>query len=120
MKFLKKFVALALVLATVLSISAVALAGKTLTWSDHYGSGTLYSNTPGDVNHYVRNLQYDLRQVLEDSNLKVDGYYGKATKDAVKAFQEANSLSVDGMAGPATKAALFSQVSCSGDHPQDK
>jgi murein L,D-transpeptidase YcbB/YkuD len=39
--------------------------------------------------------------------LDVDGLYGAATKDAVKAFQTANKLTVDGWAGKNTQKLLF-------------
>ena len=125
--FIKRLVALALVVITLLSISAVAMAA-TLTWSDHYGPGILYSSTQGDVNAYVRNLQYDLREILDldPEDFKVDGKYGTKTKDAVKYFQQymninySYDLDVDGVAGPETKAALYHLSKCSGDHPEDK
>jgi hypothetical protein len=38
--------------------------------------------------------------------LKVDGFYGTRTRDAVRAFQKATKLTVDGVIGPKTWAAL--------------
>lgn len=38
--------------------------------------------------------------------LKVDGYYGPKTRDAVKTFQRHHKLTVDGVVGPKTWAAL--------------
>lgn len=124
--FIKRLVALALVIVSVFSISAVAMA-DTLTWSDHYGPGILYSNTQGDVNAYVRNLQYDLRRILklDPDDFQVDGIYGDDTKAAVKYFQQymnitySYDLDVDGVAGPETKAALYHLSHCTGDHPED-
>lgn len=40
------------------------------------------------------------------ANLVVDGWYGDATKEAVKVFQQANNLTVDGWAGTDTQKAL--------------
>lgn len=40
------------------------------------------------------------------AKLDVDGYYGNATKTAVKAFQSSHGLDADGWVGPLTQAAL--------------
>lgn len=53
----------------------------------------------------VKNLQTTLNDAL-DLNLKVDGIFGKATKNAVRTFQRANNLKIDGIIGPKTKARL--------------
>jgi hypothetical protein len=52
----------------------------------------------------VRELQALL--VRAGHAVKVDGDYGTATKDAVKAFQQAAGITVDGVAGPETVRAL--------------
>lgn len=52
----------------------------------------------------VRELQALL--VRAGFPVKVDGDFGPATRDAVKAFQTARNLTVDGVAGPETIAAL--------------
>ncbi|WP_342515276.1 peptidoglycan-binding protein [Sporosarcina sp. FSL K6-1522] len=52
----------------------------------------------------VKELQQLLNRI--GYKLDVDGLYGPATTNAIKAFQKANSLTVDGSAGPATMAAL--------------
>ncbi|WP_265518980.1 N-acetylmuramidase domain-containing protein [Nitratireductor luteus] len=52
----------------------------------------------------VRELQALL--VRAGHSVKVDGDYGTATRDAVRAFQKANGLDVDGVAGPETMRAL--------------
>ena len=121
MKNMKKILALALVIVSVLAIAAPALA---LTWTEHYGPGTLYSNTEGNVRRYIRNVQYDIRAVT-GYQVTVDGYYGNGTKAAVKYFQKymndnhGYSLAEDGICGPQTKDALMSMCSCTGDHPND-
>lgn len=50
----------------------------------------------------------DLQTLLNRAGfpVKVDGDYGKATRDAVKAFQRRYSVEVDGVVGPATQRAL--------------
>ena len=53
----------------------------------------------------VKELQDRLRAAGHDPGPS-DGWYGKSTANAVKAYQEANGLTVDGDAGPATLAKL--------------
>jgi peptidoglycan hydrolase-like protein with peptidoglycan-binding domain len=53
----------------------------------------------------VKELQDKLRAAGFDPGAS-DGWYGKKTADAVKAYQEANGLTVDGDAGPQTLAKL--------------
>ena len=52
----------------------------------------------------VRDVQAML--VLSGYKVVIDGDFGKATKDAVIAFQKANGLSGDGIVGPKTQLAL--------------
>jgi murein L,D-transpeptidase YcbB/YkuD len=53
----------------------------------------------------VRLVQERLRAEV-DSSLKVDGYFGPATRAAVRTFQQMHDLAVDGQVGPATWALL--------------
>lgn len=53
----------------------------------------------------VKTLQDRLRAAGFDPGAS-DGWYGKNTADAVKAYQQANGLTVDGDAGPQTLAKL--------------
>ncbi len=55
----------------------------------------------------VVNLQMRLKD-LGYFNYKVTGYYGSATLEAVKYFQEKNDLQVDGTVGPETRRVLYS------------
>lgn len=55
----------------------------------------------------VVDLQMRLRD-LGYFNYKVTGYYGTATADAVRLFQEQNGLTVDGTVGPETRKVLYS------------
>ena len=47
----------------------------------------------------------------------VDGVYGEATEDAVKAFQRQNNLSGDGQAGEATQSKLYSDSAKENSRP---
>lgn len=60
----------------------------------------------GDEGDAVRALQSKLKSKGYLSGL-VDGSYGSATEEAVKAFQRANGISADGKAGSSTLKALF-------------
>jgi len=53
----------------------------------------------------VKELQDKLRAAGHDPGAS-DGWYGKKTADAVRAYQEANGLKVDGDAGPQTLSKL--------------
>ncbi|MCR5855976.1 N-acetylmuramidase domain-containing protein [Mesorhizobium sp. J428] len=63
--------------------------------------GLLRMGSKGDA---VRDLQTLLRRA--GHAIHVDGDFGPATRDAVRAFQTAAGLDADGIAGPATLAAL--------------
>lgn len=58
----------------------------------------------GDTGLQVKLLQENL--IKAGLKLKVDGSYGPATENAVKAFQTSNKLASDGFYGPQTKAKL--------------
>ena len=61
------------------------------------GLSALISLEPGDTGELVKLLQDKLE-------VKVDGAYGKATLDAVEAYQHDNGLEASGIADPATLA----------------
>ena len=60
---------------------------------------------PGDEGERVRQLQEDL-VAIGYSTGGIDGKYGPATEEAVRAFQTSSGLVVDGVAGALTLAAL--------------
>ena len=62
---------------------------------------------PGSSGKAVRTLQTRLK-ALGYYRGTVDGDYGKATQDAVKAFQQGNGLTADGVAGGSTFSKLYS------------
>lgn len=60
-----------------------------------------YRELNNTYNETTRELQECLNYIM-NAGLKVDGYYGIKTHDAVKAFQSKYGLTVDGDAGPQT------------------
>ena len=105
MKNMKKILALALVIVSVLAISIPALAA---VWSDRYGAIELYTNS-GD-NHDIMRMQTDLNTYFKNIpayQLTVDGYFGKNTKATVIEFQRRMGLTQDGRVGPNTKDKLW-------------
>ena len=62
----------------------------------------------GDQNHPVRTLQYLLR--ARNHPVTVDGSFGAATENAVRAFQQEKKLAVDGIVGAQTWTALVVTV----------
>lgn len=60
----------------------------------------------GDRGEAVRRLQARLQE-LGYLTGKVDGIFGKQTKEALQYFQRLNGLSVDGIAGPKTYQKLY-------------
>lgn len=105
---MKKFIALVLAILTLTAVCIPAAMALT-AWQERYGTVDLYTNTQGDVNGYVRNLQTDLNK-YGNYGLAVDGYFGSGTKAAVKKFQTAVGLTADGWAGNNTKKALYNAV----------
>lgn len=73
------------------------------------GSSISYNTLrPGDSGTAVTNLQYTLYELGYYSGT-IDGSYGDATTNAVKAFQKRNKVSpVDGIAGNTTLQKLYS------------
>jgi peptidoglycan hydrolase-like protein with peptidoglycan-binding domain len=57
----------------------------------------------------VKKVQAQLNAAL-DYQLTVDGYFGKATKDAVMYVQEQNNVEVDGIVGPVTWDIIFNNI----------
>jgi peptidoglycan hydrolase-like protein with peptidoglycan-binding domain len=61
--------------------------------------------SPGATSETVRRLQRALRRT-PNLGLVVDGVFGPATENAVRAFQQGAGLVVDGIVGPQTWAKL--------------
>lgn len=56
----------------------------------------------------VSEIQNRLKELGLYTEPKITGYFGPATQDAVKAFQEASGMAADGIVGKKTKNAMFS------------
>jgi len=68
----------------------------------------------GSQGEEVRILQLRLRELgYLSEEAEIDGIYGPATKEAVRAFQKRNSLDADGIAGKKTQARLYSEEALS-------
>jgi RHS repeat-associated protein len=76
---------------------------------DSYGNLVGNTNTiKYDPRHYSEDV-VQLQSMLRSNgyDIGVDGYFGKQTEEAVRAFQKANKLTVDGIVGQKTWAALL-------------
>ncbi|MEC4573985.1 peptidoglycan-binding domain-containing protein [Streptomyces virginiae] len=91
---------------------AAATAATTAAsgWYCGYEDGTPYTDR-GDRGNKVREVQCLLRDVwgFNIGSTGVDGDFGKATEDAVKAFQRSRGLAADGKVGPNTWRKLRGQ-----------
>lgn len=110
MKNMKKILALALVVMSIMAITIPAMA-----LSGGYDSAKVYLSTstlkPGyGTVRAVTNLQYMLIDLGYNPG-SVDGIYGPQTAAAVSAYQRDNgSLSVDGQCGKNTKIAIWEDL----------
>ncbi len=64
---------------------------------------------PGEENDDVYQMQEKLFALGYLTVATYDGYYGAATQEAVRAFQENNGLEADGIAGEETLRVLYSE-----------
>ena len=62
----------------------------------------------GHKSNYVKWMQWEL--VESGYDIEIDGSFGPATLNAVKAFQKSCKLVVDGICGPKTRAALKQDI----------
>ena len=84
------------------------LGGEDIPLPAERPSGTLRRGSSGET---VRLAQYFLRVIAlyddEIPPITIDGSFGPATENAVRAFQKMQGLTVDGIIGPATWNALY-------------
>ena len=109
MKNMKKLLALALVIVSVLAIAAPALASPTGYVPYLGGDGSSFYLRRGHTGPQVTNLQLMLNAAGYPCG-NPDGIFGGNTEDAVEALQRANGLTADGIVGGATKRALWSEL----------
>ena len=95
---MKKLLALALIIVSVLAIAAPALAYDPDGYDDYLGPGTssVYNLREGQVNQRVQNLQIMLIYAGYNPG-STDGNFGPRTKAAVCEFQKAYTLTPDGI-----------------------
>lgn len=105
MKNMKKLLALALVIVSVLAIAAPALAAGI---EDYLGTSLLYydEDKPMMMGQKVRNLQYMLTYIGFNVG-GIDGKFGVNTDAAVRNLQSTYGLTVDGKVGPDTRAIIY-------------
>jgi peptidoglycan hydrolase-like protein with peptidoglycan-binding domain len=72
--------------------------------------------TPQQGSEYVRWVQSSLNQI-QGVALSINGVMNRATREALKDFQNRQGLPVDGIAGPETKQALIAVKSDPGQSP---
>lgn len=72
--------------------------------SNPVSNSKVYDLRYGDTGELVRALQTDLNKL--GYKLTVDGSFGPAVENAVKAFQRTHKLTVDGIHGPGSQAKL--------------
>lgn len=109
MKNMMKFVCLALVIVTLLAVTAPAFA-LSGSYKPYLGdTGTSYNIRSGHSGPQVKNVQMLLNETIGTS-LAVDGIFGPATESAVEYFQTyyLGSWASDGIVGNITKGALWS------------
>lgn len=109
METMKKILAVALVVMSVLAVTvpAMALSGGYFAATDYLSSSTLkvgYGTVRAETN-----LQYMLVALGYDPG-PIDGSYGSLTAGAVSDFQGDYGLSVDGQCGRSTKTKIWEEL----------
>lgn len=86
--------------------------------------GSANRETLSEIDVRVRDTQRVLKELgftaANGSALKVDGYFGQGTAEAIKAFQEANSIEGNGVADGTTRHALNSSAVSLGFPPMSE
>ena len=126
MKHMKKFLALALVIVSVVTVAAPALAAYR-PWQDRWNAHTIFPDTfpssDSDLYQQIRNLQNDLNTLRFKytafctpgssyyfAQLTADGQYGSNSGNAIRCVQRYFGLTVDGACGVATKNRLWNAL----------
>lgn len=124
--FIKRLIALALVIVSVFSISSVAMADYR-PWQDEWCAHTLLPDTEPeegtDLREQIANFQRALCELrvryyaafgpngnYSYNSLSPDGIYGDQTTAAVKQVQRYFGLTVDGKAGVQTKNCIWNAL----------
>lgn len=84
--------------------SNIDVSASNMTAEEAFGTETIRKSTFGKKDYPDRRV-WNLQQYLNRYNslkIKVDGYWGEKTRDAIVSFQKSRGLKVDGEAGVAT------------------
>jgi len=108
MKQMKKILAIALIVMSVMAITVSAMAIDEEGYRDYLGGPGSSQNLRQSSTYKlaVKNLQYMLLYVGFNPG-PCDGIFGSRTLQAVRSFQSTYGLAVDGIVGADTKRVLW-------------
>ena len=126
MKHTKKFLVLALIIISAVTVATTAFAAYR-PWQNRWNAHAIFPNTfppsSNELYQQIKNLQSDLNvlrsrlAVFSSSSstyyfaeLTVDGQYGPNSANAIRKVQSYYSLTVDGICGVDTKNKLWNAL----------
>ncbi|WP_210582844.1 peptidoglycan-binding protein [Streptomyces sp. GESEQ-4] len=85
-------------MATAPSASAAIIPNR----CTHTSNEPTLSYDPDTYKRAVKQVQCELNYSLRNTTLTVDGYFGSATRSAVRKLQDCSDITIDGIVGPNT------------------